>query len=300
MSFKSEKSKKVITYILFVIPALVIYLLIFGYPIIRSLYMSFTDYNVFTREAPWVGLKWYTKMFHQSECWMALKNTMVVVVVSVFGQIPIGFVLAYILYRKLVRFQGFFQSMVFLPITLSMIMVGILWCKMFSSVGAVTNLLRFIYNDPQYTMGIMNSKTWAMVPIALALLWIYTGLYMVIFLANLQKVDPAIIEAAMIDGASEARIFLKIIVPSLSGVVVILTIFAIAGSLKGFDLIFALTGGGPSNYTEVLTIYMYRYAFTYFNYSFGSAISMFIVSMSIILIILVRVTERKLTGPKEV
>ncbi|GAJ01499.1 unnamed protein product [marine sediment metagenome] len=79
-----------------------------------------------------------------------------------------------------------------------------------------------------------------------------------------------------------------------------MTIFAIAGSLKGFDLIFALTGGGPSNYTEVLTLYMYRYAFTYFNYSFGSAISMVIVSMSIILIILVRVIQRRLTGPKQV
>ncbi len=300
MNFRSEESKKVITYLLFVAPALVIYLLMVGYPIIKSLHLSLTDYNVYTNEAVWTGFKWYTKMFNQSEFWMALKNTMIVVVVSVFGQIPIGFVLAYILYRKLVRFQGFFQGMVFLPITLSMVIVGILWLKMFSSVGAVTNLLRLIYNDPEYTIGMLSSKTWAMVPVAFALLWIYTGFYMVVFLANLQRINPSIVEAAMIDGASEAHIFLKVIIPSLSGVVVILTIFAIAGSLKGFDLIFALTGGGPSNYTEVLTLYMYRYAFTYFNYSFGSAISMVIVIMSIILIILVRVIQRRLTGPKEV
>jgi len=296
MNFISEKSKEAIIYVLFVAPALFIFLAVIAFPVISSLGLSFTDYNVYKNEAVWAGLKHYVKMFKDPGFWMALRNTMFVVFVSVFGQIPIGFILAYILYRKLVRFQGFFQGMVFLPVTISVIVVGILWSKMFSPIGAITGLLKIIHNNPQYTIGIVNDKNLAMLPIGFVLLWLYTGFYMIVFLANLQKLNPSIIEAAMIDGASETQIFLKVVVPSLSGVIVVLTIFAIAGSFKGFDLIFALTGGGPANYTEVLTIYMYRYAFVFNNYSFGCAISMFIVATSIILIVLTRFIKVKLAG----
>jgi len=295
-SIKSEESKKVITYILFVVPALFIFILVIGYPIIRSFYLSLCNYNVYKNEAVWAGLKWYSKMFQHREFWWALRNTFIVVGVSVFGQIPIGFVLAYILYRKIVRFQGFFQAMVFLPITFSMIVVGILWLKMFSSVGAVTNLLRIIKGDPRYTIGILINKTWAMLPVGFVLLWIYTGFYMIVFLANLQRLDPSIIEAAMIDGASEAQIFTKVVIPSLAGTIVILSILAISGSFKGFDLIWALTGGGPAYYTEVLTIYMYRYAFQYRKFDFACAISMVIVAICILLVILTQFIRKKLAG----
>jgi len=295
-SIKSEKSKEAITYILFVLPALFIFLLIIGYPIIKSFYLSLCNYNVYKNEAVLTGFKWYLKMFKHKEFWWALRNTFIVVGVSVFGQIPIGFVLAYILYRKIVRFQGFFQAMVFLPITFSMIVVGILWLKMFSSVGAVTSLLRIIKDDPRYTIGIFLNKTWAMLPVAFVLLWIYTGFYMIVFLANLQRLDPSIIEAAMIDGASEAQIFTKVVIPSLAGTIVILSILAISGSFKGFDLIWALTGGGPAYYTEVLTIYMYRYAFQYQKYDFACAISMVIVAICILLVILTQFIRKKLAG----
>lgn len=293
----SEKSEKALTYTLFVLPALFLFILVIGYPILKSLYLSFTDYNIVKNEAVWgAGFKWYVKMFKHRDFWWALRNTFIVAGVSVFGQIPIGFVLAYALYRKFVRFRGFFQGMVFLPVTISMIVVGLLWLKMFSPVGAVTNLLRFIYNDPQYTIGIFTNKTWAMLPIAFVLLWQWTGFYMVIFLASLQKLDPSIIEAAMIDGASEAQIFLKVILPLLAGTIVVSSIIAISGSFKGFDLIFALTGGGPSNFTEVITIYMYRYAFQYQKYDFGCAISIVIVAICILLVMLTQFIKRKLVG----
>lgn len=296
---KSKESKKAITYILFVLPALFIYLLIIGYPILRSLYLSFCDYNVVGNQVEgWVGLKWYIKMFKHKVFWWDMRNTFIVVFISVFGQIPLGLVLAYILYRKLVRFQGFFQGVVFLPITLSMIVVGILWNKMFSAVGVITGVLRVIHNDPQYTISMLTDKTWAMLPVAFVLLWLYTGFYMIFFLANLQKIDPSIIEAAMIDGASEFQIFTKIIVPALTGTMVVLSIIAISGSFKGFDLIYGLTGGGPSNYTEVLTIYMYKYAFTFRpgKYDFACAISMVIVALCILLAILANYIKTKLAG----
>ena len=138
-----------------------------------------------------------------------------------------------------------------------------------------------------------------MIPIGFVLIWMYTGLYMMIFLANLQKIDSSIVEAASIDGASEAKIFLKVIVPSLAGSVLVSVILAIAGSLKGFDLIFAMTTRGVTRQNAmVLPIYMFNSAFDDYSnplrFAFGSAIANSIVIISILLIILSNFVGKKL------
>lgn len=214
--------------------------------------------------------------------------------VSVFGQIPIGFTLAYILYRKMVRGEAFFTAMIFLPITISAIVVAILWQQIFSPVGLYTALMRMIKDDPRYVLRIFEDKTYAIFPILFVILWMYTGMYLIIFLANLQKVNPSMIEAAIIDGASEGQILVSVILPSMTTVLLTTIIFAITGSLTSFDLIFAMTGGGPAHYTEVIAIYMYTNTFKYRKYGFGSAVSMIIVVLSIGLISLLRIIFRKI------
>ncbi|MBN1412074.1 MAG: sugar ABC transporter permease [Spirochaetales bacterium] len=288
MEIRSEKKTKIIIYFIFILPALIVYLAVVAFPVITSVFLSFTDYNVYKNEATVVGMKHYIKMMKDDIFWTALANNFIIVFISVFGQIPIGFMLAYILYRKIVGMEKFFQAMVYLPAVISTIVVGILWNKMFSAVGGITKLLQLLYNDPHYMIQILNEKFLAFIPLSVVFIWMYTGFYMIVFLANLQKIDPAILEASQIDGASESQIFFKVIMPSLRGVIVITAILAISGSLKGFDLLFALTNGGPAGYTEVLAIYMYRYTFIINNYGFGSAVSTVIVLISVILIALTR------------
>jgi ABC-type sugar transport system permease subunit len=133
-----------------------------------------------------------------------------------------------------------------------------------------------------------------MVPIGFVLLWLYTGTYLIIFLANLQNIDPNIIEAAQMDGATDGQIFRKIIVPQFYGVLVLTSILAIGGSLRSFDLVFAMTGGGPAYYTNLLSIYMYNNAFINYNYGVGSAVSTVMVILSITLIIIIRFIRRKI------
>ncbi|MBE3089195.1 MAG: sugar ABC transporter permease, partial [Actinobacteria bacterium] len=156
-----------------------------------------------------------------------------------------------------------------------------------------------ITNNPNYSMTIMNNKNLAMIPIGFVLLWVYTGTYLIIFLANLQNINPNIIEAAQIDGATDGQIFRKIIVPQLYGVIVLTSILAISGSLKSFDLLFAMTGGGPAYYTNLLSIYMYNYSFINYNYGVGSAVSTVMVILSIVLVILIRFVRRKIDTAME-
>jgi raffinose/stachyose/melibiose transport system permease protein len=286
-------------YAALVAPALIIYLFIIAYPIFYSVWLSFTDFNP-NRGGTWnfVGLMQYRTMFSDPNFWHALKNNLIVVGVSVFGQIPIGFILAYLLFRKMVKWGRFFQIVVFLPHFLSTIVIGILWKRMFQADGPVSRMIQIFSGDPMAQFEMMLYRETVMIPIGFALIWIYTGLYMIIFLANLQKINENLIEAAKIDGAAESQIFFRIIVPMLAGTILVSTILAIAGSLRGFDLIFSITTQGlQRNNAMVLPIFMYQSAFQdYTNsmrFAYGAAISNIIVVISLILIAFSRFIGRK-------
>jgi len=289
------------TYISLVLPALVLYLFIVAYPIGYSMWLSFTNFNP-NKGGEWdfVGLLQYRTMLDDPNFWHALKNNLIVVGVSVFGQIPIGFILAYLLFRKMVKGVHFFQTFVFLPQFLSTIVIGILWKRLFQADGPISRILQIFSGNPQAQFEMMLYRETVMIPIGFALIWIYTGLYMTIFLANLQKVDDNLVEAAKIDGANESQIFFRIIVPLLSGTILVSTILAIAGSLRGFDLIFSITTptqGLQRNNAMVLPIFMYQSAFqNYTNemrFAYGAAISNMIVIISLVLIALSKAVSRK-------
>ena len=143
----------------------------------------------------------------------------------------------------------------------------------------------------------MNSQP--MIPVLFVILWMYTGTYLIIFMANLQKIDPQIMEAATIDGATEWQVLWHIIFPELSGVFVISAILAISGSLKSFDLIYVMTGGGPAKQTYVLSLYMFDKAFRgASDYPMANTISTIMVVISLILIGIVKTLEKKF-GAKE-
>lgn len=279
----TDSRMKKVSYALLTGPALFIYASVIIFPIIYSFVLSFTQWSGFGMPV-FVGLDQYIRMFQDAVFLFDLRNNLLVVAVSVFGQIPLGFVLAYILYRKLVKGAGFFQPMIFLPITISAIVVAILWNQIFSPAGIYTAVMRQIKGDPRYVLQIFESRQLAMVPIMFVILWMYTGIYMIIFLANLQKISPSVIEAAIIDGATEGQILARVIFPAMVNIIFTCVVFAVSGSLKSFDLIYAMTGGGPAHYTEVIAIYMYTNTFKYYSYGFGSAVSMVIVALSLGLI----------------
>ncbi|MFW5693678.1 MAG: carbohydrate ABC transporter permease [Alkalispirochaeta sp.] len=274
-------------------PAVFVYASIIIFPILFSLVAGFTEWNGLSTPE-FVGFNNYTRMITDPIFRLGLRNNLLIVAVSVLGQIPFGFALAYIIYRRMVRGHGFFETMIFLPITISAIVVAKLWNQIFSPRGLFTQFVRLITENDRFVLTIFEDRALAIVPILFVILWMYTGIYMVIFLANLQRIDPGVIEAAVIDGAREHQILLQVVLPQMVNIVFTTAVFAIAGSLKSFDLIFAMTGGGPAHYTEVIAIYMYLNTFKYYNYGFGSAVSMMIVFLSLGLITAVQVVFRRL------
>lgn len=286
-------------YLLLVLPAVLIYWAVMAFPTIFSFILSLTNYNggpIFGNpEIKLVGFVHYIKMFTDKYFWISLKNNGLIMAISIFGQIPLGFLFAYVLHRKLVKFGDFFQTIIYLPSVISTIVVGRLWQAFFSPYGPFTEFMQRF--KPGWENELFFDPQLAIVPVLFVILWMYTGTYLIIFLANLQKIDPALIEAARIDGASEWQVLTQIILPALSGVIVTASILAISGSLKSFDLLFAMTGGNPARRTSVLALYMYDNAFRHSpKYPLANAISVFMVVLSLILIAMVRLTEERFGG----
>lgn len=299
----SVRNRKGFSYALLVAPAVIIYLAVVGFPTIFSVILSLTNYNgglIFGNpNIEFVGLKSYIWMFTEPthNFYTSLKNNMLLVCVSVFGQIPLGFMLAYILNSKLVkRGNSFFQSMIFLPYVISPVIIGVLFNVFITSSHSVfMEIVRFFNPNAVYTVG-KNP----MMPVLIVVLWMFTGFYMIIFQAHMQRIDPAIIEAAKIDGAKESNVLRHIILPSMISEIVTCAILAISGSLKTFDLLYAMTSGGPAGQTRVLSLFMYQTAFSGApNYPLANAISTVMVLISIALIIVTRFVGRLFSGKEE-
>jgi ABC-type sugar transport system permease subunit len=351
-------------------PAYLIYLFVLAFPIVLAIILSLSNYRggkMFGGE-PWriVGFQQYQKLFADPYFWNALKNNIYVVLISVFGQLPLGFVLAYLIYRKIVKFGGFWQGILYVPSIISVIVIGILWSIIFSPYGPLADTANRIYARsysskvekvlasaggdvdviardiiaiggteigevftepeteladfvsgyapdelptlkedlvnllaPKWNTDFLSQRDLAMLPILFVTLWCWTGVYLILFHANMQKIDVQIIEAARIDGAAELQVMRYIVIPSLSGTILNAAILCISGSLSGFALILAMTGGGPARVTQVLSIYMYDAAFMgAANYPLSNAIAMMIVLFSLALILLTFGAER-LFGGKE-
>ncbi|MBQ9810642.1 MAG: sugar ABC transporter permease, partial [Spirochaetales bacterium] len=247
---------------LFVLPAFLIYLFVMAFPTVFAIFLSLTNYKggaLFgpkRRPVSIVGFQYYKQMFSDEYFWLALRNNLWIVFISVFGQIPLGFFMAYLIFRGMIKGKDFFQTIIYLPCVISTVVIGRLWKAITAPNGVLPDIIRLF--NPSYVAG--NSEH-PMIAVLLVILWMYTGTYLIIFLANLQKIDTSVIEAAKIDGATEMQALRYIILPALSGVIVTSAILAISGSLKSFDLIYVMTSGGPAKQTYVLSIFMYDTAF---------------------------------------
>lgn len=291
------------TFIVMIAPAFILFLIIIAGPILASLGIAFTNFDYKpNQEIDFVGLEHFRKIFSDKVFWLALKNNMLVVLVSVLGQIPLGLMLAYFLYRGMVKKPNFFQAMVFLPQVISTVVIGKVFKSFFDINGAATSIGKVLTKDPDFSFKWFINPDKAMIPILIGVLIIYTGYFMLLFLANMQKLDKGIVEAASIDGASEFQIFTKIIVPALAGIIVVNAILAISGSLKSFDLIFAMApndGRGLGEANMVLSTYMYHKGFKANRMAFGAAVSVIIVSITIGMIVLANYLGKKLNPLEE-
>ncbi|MDR2448104.1 MAG: sugar ABC transporter permease, partial [Treponema sp.] len=196
----TSRGEQIFAYIVLVIPAVLIYFLVVAFPTVFSVVISLSDYKggkVFGNpNIHFAGVKSYIEMFTYpgGPFYVALKNNLLIVLMSVFGQIPLGFILAYILSRKLVKGVDFFQTVIYLPNVITPVIIGILFKNLYQGNNSLfMEITRMFKPGAEFTL-----SSQPMIPVLLVMLWMYTGMYVIIFLANIQRIDVSIIEATKI------------------------------------------------------------------------------------------------------
>ena len=273
------KDKK--SYLAFLLPGLLFYLFSVFYPIIESVRISFMKWNGLS--APqFVGLRNYIRMFNDKVFWQAFTNNLVYVVIVVGMQILIGLFFA-ILLTYLTKGVNTVKTLYYVPAIITTVAVSQLWRSMYASQpeGIINQALKLVGLGGLATSWLTNTHT-ALAAVSIPEGWRYTGLYMVIFYSALISLDPEICEAAKVDGANEWQLLWRIKLPMIKPIFLLTFTMVVTGALRGFDIPYNLTNGGPGNVTELLSTYMYKKSFGANNFGLGSAISVFIVIESLI------------------
>ncbi|WP_078552568.1 carbohydrate ABC transporter permease [Bacillus alkalicellulosilyticus] len=265
-----------------ILPALIIYSVFSIVPIFISFYYSFMSWNGFS-PMEFVGIRNYVAILQDNIFWLSVRNNVLVVVASVFGQLPIALGLALLLNRKL-KGAKFFRTIGFLPVVISTVVISITWRMIYNSEYGMLNNFLDTVGLGTLTQNWLGNPDYSMFAVCVVIIWQFVGLYLIIFLSALQTVPNEILEAAELDGASEWQKTIYITLPSMWNVILVCIVLCISGSLKTFDLIYVMTGGGPAHATEVMATYMYVETFQMLRYGFGSAISVLIFVFSLTLI----------------
>lgn len=268
---------------IFMIPALIIYLSVIVIPVFYSMYISFFKWNG-VAEMEFVGLKNYITLFTNDPVFLtALKNNMIWIILTICVTMTVSLMFA-VLLNKQFRGRTVFRGLFYFPAVVAPVAIAVIW--------------RFIYN-PQIgfinqfckALGINFKQTWTSNPktaifaVFFASLWAGIGQPMILFLAGLQGVSPDVLEAATIDGAGPVKKFFLVTIPLMKQTFVMVSATLITAAMKVYDIVAALTNGGPNNSTEMLATYMYAQTFQYNNVGMGTTVAVLMVLMMLVVII---------------
>jgi ABC-type sugar transport system permease subunit len=279
--------------ILFILPALILYLVFMVYPFFRSIYFSFTSWNGVTAVKEWVGLANYRELIRDNLFWLSLKHTVIWVIVGTIAPIVIGMLLAILLWR---RPKGFtlFRTFFFMPQVLSTVVIGIIWNWIYNPIFGILNKALDAVGLQDISRGWIGDPDVALYAVLVAAIWATIGFVFVIFLAGLQNVSKDLLEAATVDGANSWQRFWNVTVPQLAGVINVVIALLLIHGFSVFDVVFVMTGGGPANATEVLATYTYKEAFTQNHVGYASTLSVVITLISLIAsVTFIRLRERQ-------
>ena len=223
-------------------------------------------------------------MFHDATFYKAFLNNLIYLVIVVTMQLGIGLVFA-VLLNLMKKYVTFIKTIYYIPCIITTVAIAQLFRSMYATepMGLINQIFQAIGMNGMVTSWLANART-ALAAVSIPEGWRFTGMYMVIFFAALISLDPSVYEAAKVDGASEMQILFKIKLPLIKDVILLTLTMCLTGALRGFDIPFLLTSGGPGNASELLSTYMYKKAFSNNQYGYGSSLAVFIIIESVLVV----------------
>jgi raffinose/stachyose/melibiose transport system permease protein len=260
---------------------LIVFAIFAGYPILYNLFLSFTKWNGLSTEIKPIGLNNYIELGKDPIFVLSLVNTLKWTILTLIFSLGLGLSLSIILFLGKVYFRGLFRSLIFVPVTMSLVATGIMFSLILSpDFGLLDQTLRALQLDWLIRSWLGDYHTTLYVLIAIGV-WGYVGIPLMLFHAGLNELDPELLDAARLDGASDLQIARHILLPALKPAFVIVAVLSVLQSLRTFDLVATMTQGGPAGATKVLGYFMYSETFWNNRFGYGAAISVVILVLSI-------------------
>lgn len=267
---------------LFLAPSLLIYTVVVVYPMVYSAYLSLFQWDGISPTKTFVGLGNYVILFTQNDVfWIALKNNAIWLVFALLLPTSIGLGLALLLNTKF-RGSHIFRSIFYFPAVLSLAVVGLIWTWIYQPDLGLLNQVLGSIGLKSLQRNWLSDPLIAIYPVILAATWNAVGLPMLLYLAGLQTIPEELHEAAKVEGAGPVRRFIYVTFPLLRETTLIVLAISAINALKAYDIIYAMTNGGPANRTQLLSTWMYFLTYNYNQVGLGTAIAVVLFSLTLI------------------
>jgi multiple sugar transport system permease protein len=271
-----------LTKILFVLPAAVAMVALFGYPVVKNLLMSLQDYSLrtfFTGQAPWVGLRNYSTVVRDNLFSQAIVNTALFTIGSIAFQFGIGLALA-LFFRRRFPLSGVLRALLLLPWLLPLIVSSATWRSILEQDSGILNRTLTGLHLISEPVPWLNSPSVALIAVIGVNIWIGIPFNVTLLYSGLSEIPDELYEAGQLDGATGWRAFQYITWPNLRAVASVLLMLGVVYTIKVLDIILGLTGGGPANATQTLATQSYERSFVDFKFGQGAALSNILIALS--------------------
>ena len=268
----------------FVLPAFLIYAIFVLVPIGYNVYVSFLQTDLMS-PSKFVGIKNYINLFQDKTFIGAVKNNILMVIGSLIAHLPLALFYGNILFQK-IKGSHFFQTVFFLPSVICGVAVGLTWTFVYNSEFGLINKFLEMIGLGSLKQVWLADKNLALFCIIIVVMWQFVGYHMIIQIAAMKNISESYYEAAEIDGASKWVQFKSITFPLIKPILKVDAVLIITGSLKYYDLVAVMTGGGPNHATELMSTYMFYQGFRTLKYGYSAAIGVILLLLCICSVLL--------------
>lgn len=254
----------------FLAPVMFILVVYIFYPIVDTFITSTYQWNGISADKIFVGTANWNSLIKDMNFWIAFKNNITIMVLSICIQIPLGLAMATFLDFGGIRLN-IYKVLWFIPLLMSSVAIGFLFTYALATNGGIFSTISQLLGGGN--IDLLGDPKKALFTVIGVICWQFTPFYMVYCMAGYTNISTDVFEAARIDGASRGQYFWRVALPLLIPALKSAAILSMVGSLKYFDLIYVMTGGGPGTSTELMATYMYKHSFKQFNMGYGAAVA---------------------------
>lgn len=253
-------------------------------PLVTAMFYSLFEWRGGPNKT-FIGVQNYITLLKDAVFWESFTHNIYIVIACIIGQVGIAFVIVLLVNSRLTKVKGIHRTFAFFPSTISAVYIGFIWMMIFDYKRGILNWFLEGIGQTDLTKVWLNEPKLVLLLVCIPLIWQYIGYYMVILLSAISSVDNEIFEVAELDGASAFQRAIYIVLPLIKNTLLVCITLCVAGNMKVFDHIYTMTKGGPGTSSMVLAMYGYNVSFAQQNMGYGSAISVGIFVVSIVVIV---------------